>query len=100
MPQTTNHKPQTANQDGSLMIYNVILIFIFSMVMTAILGVATAQLKTIRGSVNKEMAFQIAEAGVNYYQWHLAHFPQDFWDGNASTTPGPYPHIFTDTDTG
>jgi hypothetical protein len=88
------------SEQGSLMIYNVVLIFIFSVVMLGILTVATGQLRTIRGSVNKETAFQIAEAGVNYYQWHLAHFPADFWDGNASTTPGPYVHIYTDIDTG
>jgi len=29
----------------------------------------------------------------------LAHFPADFWDGNASTTPGPYVHNYVDKDT-
>src|SRR5204862_451267 len=60
---------------------------------------ATIQLRVTRGSINREMAFQIAEAGVNYYQWHLAHFADDFWDGNASTTPGPYVHNYIDKDT-
>lgn len=69
------------------------------MVMLGVLSYATIQLKTTRGSINREQAFQIAEAGVNYYQWHLAHFPNDFWDGNASTTPGPYVHDFVDKDT-
>ncbi len=30
---------------------------------------------------NREMAFQIAEAGVNYYRWHLAHNKTDYKDG-------------------
>lgn len=84
---------------GSVLVYNLIVIFIFSLVMVAVLGYAVIQLRVIRGSVNREMAFQIAEAGANYYQWHLAHFSSDFWDGNASTTPGPYIHDYIDRDT-
>ncbi len=85
--------------EGSVLIFNVLLIFIFSLVMLGVLSYATVQLRLIRGSVNKEMAFQIAEAGANYYQWHLAHFQTDYYDGNASTTPGPYIHNFVDQDT-
>lgn len=88
------------NNTGSLLIYTVVIIFIFSLVMLGVLSYATMQLKVTKSSVTREQAFQIAEAGVNYYQWHLAHFPSDFWDGNASTTPGPYLHDFIDKDTG
>lgn len=37
-----------------------------------------------------EMAFQIAEAGVEYYRWHLSHAPADYFDGTgfASSTYG------------
>ena len=84
---------------GSVLVYSVLVIFIFSVVMLGILAYATMQLRVVRGSINKEKAFQIAESGVNYYQWRLAHFPTDFWDGNASTTPGPYIHDYIDKDT-
>ncbi|TAN33802.1 hypothetical protein EPN28_01480 [Patescibacteria group bacterium] len=47
---------------------------------------------------NRELAFQVADAGVNYYRWHLAHAPADYWDGNASTTPGPYVHDYKNKD--
>ena len=50
-------------------------------------------------SIQREQAFQIAEAGANYYQWHLALYNSDFWDGHASTTPGPYTHDYVDLDT-
>jgi hypothetical protein len=86
-------------QSGSILIYNIVIIFIFSLVLLSILGFATMQLRVIRSTINREQAFQIAEAGADYYQWHLAHFTQDFWDGNASTTPGPYIHDFKDFDT-
>lgn len=86
-------------EHGSILVYSILIIFIFSLVMLAVLTYATMQLKVIRGSINREKAFRIAESGVNYYQWHLAHFPSDFWDGNASTTSGPFIHDYIDKDT-
>lgn len=86
-------------ESGTVLVYSVLIIFIFSTVMLAVLSYATMQLRVVRGTVNREKAFQIAEAGANYYQWHLAHFSSDFWDGNASTTPSPYVHDYIDKDT-
>lgn len=87
-------------QSGSTLIYTVIVIFIFSMVMLAVLSYASAQVRLVRSTIAREQAFQIAEAGVNYYQWRLAHYATDYYDGNASSTsPGPYVHDFIDKDT-
>lgn len=86
-------------QSGSILIYNVVIIFIFSLVMVAALSYASTQIKLTTATVAKQQAFQVAEAGLNYYEWHLAHFATDFWDGNASTTPGPYVHDYVDKDT-
>jgi Tfp pilus assembly protein PilX len=91
-----NHK----SADGSILIFTVIIIFIFSLVMLGLLSYATMQIRVTRSAVFDQQAFQIAEAGANYYQWHLSFFPTDFWDGHASTTPGPYVHNYFDTDTG
>ena len=68
--------------------------------MMGLLAYATMELRVTRSTVAREQAFQIAEAGADYYQWHLAYFPADFWDGNASTTPGPYIHNYVDAATG
>ena len=87
------------NSKGSILIYNIVIIFIFSTVLLGLLAYATIQLRVIRSDTSREQAFQIAEAGVNYYEWHLSNFNFDFWDGNASTTPGPYVHNYTDTNT-
>ncbi len=46
---------------------------------------------SVRG-LNKQSAFSIAEAGVEYYRWHLAHAPNDFQDGTG--LPGPYIHDY------
>ncbi len=86
-------------EHGSVLIYAVVVIFIFSLVLLGVLQFATSELRVVRGTANREQAFQIAEAGANYYQWRLAHFPSDFWDGNASTTPGPFIHDYLDKDT-
>ena len=100
MRQMINFEPKHKKfQLGITLVYSIVVIFIFSLVMLAALSYATMQLRLVRSSINREMAFQIAEAGVNYYQWHLAHFEHDYWDGNASTTPGPYIHDYIDKDT-
>lgn len=45
-------------------------------------------------ATNKSQAFSIAEAGIEYYRWHLAHASQDFKDGQAGA--GPYIHPYYD----
>lgn len=95
-----NHKSTITNhkfQRGSVLIFEVVLIFIFSLVMLAVMGNALAQLRVIRSSSQREQAFGIAEAGANYYQWRLAHFPSDFQDGTGQA--GPYVHDYVDKDT-
>jgi Tfp pilus assembly protein PilX len=97
-PQKTN-KIIITDENGSILVFTIVILFIFSLVMLGLLSYATMQIKVTRSAVYKQQAFQLAEAGANYYQWHLAHFSSDFWDGNASTTPGPYLHNYIDTDT-
>lgn len=43
---------------------------------------------------NFTQAFASAEAGLEYYRWHLAHFPADLTDGTGHA--GPYAHAITD----
>jgi hypothetical protein len=43
---------------------------------------------------NKTLAFSIAESGIEYYRWHLAHAQADYRDG--TTTTGPYVHSYYD----
>lgn len=53
-------------------------------------------LKSSRELIFKEQAFHIAEAGIEYYRWHLAHAPEDFQDGTGED--GPYIHEVEDKD--
>ncbi|MDB5181630.1 MAG: hypothetical protein JWP13_393 [Candidatus Saccharibacteria bacterium] len=57
----------------------------------------------VGNNVQRQQAFNIAEAGVNYYLWHLSHNPNDFRDGKTTpATPdpalgyGPYEHTYID----
>jgi hypothetical protein len=84
--------------------YILIVILFFAAVVfvisAAVLNLGSFGLKVNRGSVNSLSALQVAEAGVNYYMWHLAHDKNDYKDGNAtpSASPyGPYFHDFMDS---
>ena len=90
-------KKVKTNQKGSLMIYLVISIFVFIIIMVPVATIFSAKLQLLRASIDKEQALQIAEAGVNYYQWHLSHFENDYKDGTGNT--GPYVHDYIDIDT-
>lgn len=59
-------------------------------------GWAVSNLRLARQTLIRERAVQAAEAGVDYYRWHLAHAAQDFQDGTG--VPGPYTHIVRDKD--
>lgn len=61
-----------------------------------LIGWAGTSLRLSRYLASREQAFQIAEAGVEYYRWHLAHAPTDFFDGQGSSAPGPYLHNYYD----
>ena len=48
-----------------------------------------------RFRVDRERAIQIAEAGVDYYRWHLAHVPDDYQDGTGAAGSRMYTLIKT-----
>lgn len=94
------------NERGVILVFEIVVIFVFSLVMVAVLGNAAIQYRVLRSSTSREEAFNLAEAGINYYQWHLAHYPQDFYDGTGAppTTQSDfgvdcYPHTYVDQDT-
>ncbi len=43
-------------------------------------------------------AFSVAEAGLEYYKWHLAHYPNDMQNGTGSA--GPYEIDYADPEAG
>jgi len=88
-----------------LVIASVLIIFAVSLMNWSL----TEYKNTVR-KVKRNQSLQIAEAGVNYYKWHLAHDSADFKDGNdwccdndpllsfadCSNLCGPYEHEYKD----
>lgn len=86
------------SQNGSLLISALVFSFVFIVMAGALLGLIVSQWKTGKKKVSIAQALQIAEAGVNYYKWHLDNFPEDYADGTAQTCNpcGPYTHDYDD----
>lgn len=62
-----------------------------------------SNISLVGNNVSSQQALNIAEAGVNYYLWHLSHNQTDFKDGQSTpATPdptlgyGPYVHDYKD----
>lgn len=71
---------------------------------TALLTVILNNFFVVSNNVHSQQAFNIAEAGINYYFWHMEHSTSDFKDGQstpASPDPvlgyGPYVHNYVDS---
>lgn len=82
------------NQAGSLTIPLLTTTATFLIIIYSLLFLLTNQFNFTWRQQASEEALNIAEAGINYYRWHLAHAPDDFQDG--SSQPGPYVHEYRD----
>ncbi len=78
----------------------LVLVFtsVFLIMLSALSGYIFVEKKVEIAKENRSKAFQMAEAGLEYYRWHLAHWPNDLQDG--TNAPGPYVHAVTDPEGG
>jgi hypothetical protein len=86
-----------SEKNKGFVLMNVIIFGFISI--TVILGLTiwfSYSIKSARRLLESEQAFKIAEAGVEYYRWHLAHDSDDYQDGTGEA--GPYVHDFLDKD--
>lgn len=81
---------------GAILIQVLVFSSVAAVIITALAGWSAGSLKVSRREVAREKAFQAAEAGIDYYRWHLAHAPTDYKDGTSHD--GPYSHNFYDKD--
>jgi type II secretory pathway pseudopilin PulG len=81
---------------GMILVNALVFAGIAITVTTALVNWGASVLKNTRNLAVREQAFQVAEAGIEYYRWHLAHSPNDFKDG--TNTNGPYIHTVKDAD--
>lgn len=87
---------KSAYKEGQVLVQVIIFALIAVYLLGALISWALLNIKAGRQAFNREQAVQIAEAGIDYYRWHLAHAPLDFQDGTGN--PGPYVHDFRDMD--
>ncbi|MCA9355961.1 MAG: hypothetical protein R3B64_00935 [Candidatus Paceibacterota bacterium] len=79
---------------GSLLLGVIVFSSVAITAMTALVGWAISLQRLNHHIALSEQALQIAEAGIEYYRWHLSHDPDDFQDGTG--VAGPYIHDYYD----
>lgn len=85
------------NVKGSVLMFTMVFGSIaFTVIALGVAGYAMNENKASLRYHDRDMAFNIAEAGINYYRWHLAHNQTDYKDGTNSN--GPYIHNYEDKD--
>jgi len=71
-------KRDMKNQKGTIITLVLVFGAIFIILLGGLLSFILLQLRQSQQKVAWEEALQVAEAGVNYSRWHLAHAPKDF----------------------
>lgn len=79
---------------GSILVQVIAFMTIGIIILAGFIAWVTMSVRVARHTEYRDQAIQIAEAGIDYYRWHLAHTPLDFKDGTA--TSGPYVHDYFD----
>ncbi|MFA5349555.1 MAG: hypothetical protein WC309_04305 [Candidatus Paceibacterota bacterium] len=91
------------NQKGSTLVLVMVFSIVFLTILGGVVSLVIGQSKTSQKRASWDMALHIAEAGANYYKWHLSHSPEDFCDGTeqgslgCQVAPyGPFEHEYKD----
>jgi len=92
------NKNEKITKKGSVTLIAIVFMGVFMVLMGALANMALSQNKVQKEKENREKAFQIAEAGLDYYRWFLSHYPTDIQDGTGVV--GPYVHTYTDPEDG
>ncbi len=83
---------------GYLMLLAIVFGAIFVTVLGALSSSVLSQNRAQIENIGKSEGLALAEAGLQYYRWHLAHFPTDLQNGTGQ--PGPYSIAYKDPETG
>ena len=85
-------------QKGSLLVLLLVYAGVFLALLTAFVGSIFAQRQFIEQQFLSQNALHIAEAGLEYYKWFLAHNPGDITHGTGGS--GPFTFSFSDPEGG
>jgi hypothetical protein len=83
---------------GFLLMITLVFGSVFLVIVSSLAGFLLINKKIALEKETRERAVNIAEAGLDYYRWHLAHFPNDIKDGTNAA--GPYVHTYVDPEGG
>lgn len=86
--------PRSSVRTGHVLVEVLVFSVVAAVLIGGLSGWAVLQVRASRQAHHREQAAQIAEAGIEYYRWHLAHAPTDFQDGTGAA--GPYVHPYVD----
>jgi hypothetical protein len=73
---------------GYMLVLVLVFAGIFITILTAFIGAVISQGRVVNQDIALEQALTIAESGLQYYRWYLAHNPDDVTHGTG--LPGPY----------
>ena len=90
-----NHKKHSS---GYMLILVLVFASVFLVIISSFIGYVVTQSQVVNFRHEQQRATDIAEAGLNYYRWHLAHYPDDMTDGTG--VAGPYVHQYNDPEGG
>ncbi|MDE2037633.1 MAG: hypothetical protein KGI69_00200 [Patescibacteria group bacterium] len=91
---TEHLQKRRSRREGDILVSVIVFAAIAITITLGLVNWGAALIREIRTVATREQAFQIAEAGIDYYRWHLAQYPTDYQDGTG--VPGPYVHDFYD----
>lgn len=100
---------KTVNKKGSALAYALVIMAIVAIILTSLLQYISSQLRFSYSRGDREQAFQVAESGVYFYRWYLAHEVSGktaqqikaFWqDSNPYGVNTPYEAEFFDLEGG
>lgn len=97
------------SRKASALAYALIIMTVSLIILTSMISYTASQIKFSSNRADREEAFQVAEAGIYWYRWYLAHETagktaqqvNDFWqNGNPLGVSTPYIQNFNDPESG
>lgn len=95
---THNLSRSSAPHRGYLMLLALVFGAVFVTVLGSLASYTLSENRVQTVSVERSQAFAMAEAGLEYYRWFLAHNPNDITNGTGQ--PGPYTFSYADPEGG
>ena len=87
---------RSARNKGGIIIQVIAFAAISITILSGFVGWASMSVRVAHKAEHREQIMQIAETGIDYYRWHLAHDSTDYQDGTG--VAGPYVHNYYDNE--